>query len=319
MCSMIRGGFLNPDQRRDLTALARKGKVEHRVARRANALILLDRGMSCEEVAAVLLLDDDTVRTWHGQFERTGVKGVSDFNGGGSLAQLTEAQMAELRVWVAATLPRSTREIGAWIEQTFGVVYETRSGLIKLMNRLDLVHRKPQTISRKLSPAKQEAFIAAYEALLNTLEADEAVLFIDAVHPTHGVRPVGCWAPKEDKIAVEQASGRDRLDIHGAVDLETGQTPHDRRADGRCRQHHRPAGRHRGHVSDDAAHPRLSRQRPPSPRQAGAGMARSAGPAYQAAFRPRLLPASQSHRAIMGRHAQGRHPQPNLSDLSQLL
>lgn len=85
-------------------------------------------------------------------------------------------------------------------------------------------HRKPQSISRKLSPAKQAAFIAAYEALLNSLDADEAVLFVDAVHPTHGVRPVGCWAPKEVKIAVEQASGRDRLNIHGAIDLETGRT-----------------------------------------------------------------------------------------------
>ncbi len=50
------------------------------------------------------------------------------------------------------------------------------------------------------------------------------MLFGDAVHPTHGVRPVGCWGPKDTKIAVEQTSGRQRLNIHGAVDLETGQT-----------------------------------------------------------------------------------------------
>ena len=221
---MIHGGFLTPEQRRDLTILARKAKVEHRVARRANALVLLDRGKSCEEVAEFLLLDDDTVRTWHSEFERTGVKGISDFKGGGSSGLLTEAQMADLKAWVTETLPRSTREIGAWIEKTFGIVYETRGGLIKLLNRLGLEHRKPQTISRKLSPAKQAAFIAAYEALLNSLDADEAVLFVDAVHPTHGVRPVGCWAPKEVKLAVEQTSGRDRLNIHGAVNIETGQT-----------------------------------------------------------------------------------------------
>jgi len=53
-------------------------------------------------------------------------------------------------------------------------------------------HRKPTTVSRKLDPEKQAAFIKAYEALLNSLEADEAVLFADAVHPTHAVRPVGC-------------------------------------------------------------------------------------------------------------------------------
>ena len=85
-------------------------------------------------------------------------------------------------------------------------------------------HRKPKAISRKLDPIKQEAFIDAYEGLLNQLSADEAVVFADAVHPTHAVRPVGCWGPKETPIAVEQSNGRNRLNIHGAIDLETGRT-----------------------------------------------------------------------------------------------
>ena len=38
----------------------------------------------------------------------------------------------------------------------------------------------------------------------------------------HAVRPVGCWAPKETPIAVTQTSGRQRLNVHGAIDLETG-------------------------------------------------------------------------------------------------
>jgi hypothetical protein len=92
-------------------------------------------------------------------------------------------------------------------------------------------HRKPKAVSRKLDPAKQAAFIKAYEELLNHLADDEAVLFGDAVHPTHAVRPVGCWAPKDSKIAVVQTSGRQRLNIHPrlrggrlAIDLETGKT-----------------------------------------------------------------------------------------------
>ena len=76
----------------------------------------------------------------------------------------------------------------------------------------------------KLDPDKQAAFIKAYENLLNQLGDDEAVLFGDAVHPTHAVRPVGCWAPKEMAVAVSQSSGRQRLNIHGAIDLETGRT-----------------------------------------------------------------------------------------------
>jgi transposase len=85
-------------------------------------------------------------------------------------------------------------------------------------------HRKPKAVSSKLDPDKQRAFIEGYENLLNQIGADKAVLFGDAVHPTHAVRPVGCWAPKDTPVAVEQASSRQRLNIHGALDLETGQT-----------------------------------------------------------------------------------------------
>jgi hypothetical protein len=65
-------------------------------------------------------------------------------------------------------------------------------------------------LPRKLDPAKQQAFIAAYENLLNNLGDDEAVLFADAVHPTHEARPAGCWAPKDVKVAIEGTRGRQR-------------------------------------------------------------------------------------------------------------
>ena len=92
-------------------------------------------------------------------------------------------------------------EVGAWIEHAFGV--ESRSGLVALLHRLGMEHRRPTAVSRKLDPAKQQAFIDTYTALLKTLPDDEAVMFADAVHPTHGA--VGCWAPKEVKVAVDQA------------------------------------------------------------------------------------------------------------------
>ena len=94
-------------------------------------------------------------------------------------------------------MPRTTRQVGAWIEQHFGLVYESRSGLIALLHRLGLDYHKPNVIPRKLDEEKQKAFIASYEKLLNSLADDEAVLFADAVHPTHAARPVGCWRPSK--------------------------------------------------------------------------------------------------------------------------
>src|SRR3954471_24175414 len=103
---MIRGGFLTSEEQQDLTELARDGTVEHRLARRANALVLLDRGMSCEDVGRVLLIDDDTIRTWHRLFEEDGVDGLAGFNYGGRACQLTLEQQATLKAWVGETLPR---------------------------------------------------------------------------------------------------------------------------------------------------------------------------------------------------------------------
>src|SRR4051812_35303496 len=62
--AMIGDGFLTAEERQDLTELARDGLAEHRLARRANALVLLDRGMSCEDVGRVLLIE--TIRSGRG-------------------------------------------------------------------------------------------------------------------------------------------------------------------------------------------------------------------------------------------------------------
>ncbi len=68
--SMIRRGFLDPESRQDLIELTRDGSAEHRLSRRANALVLLDDGMSCQAVAKVLYLDDDTIRVWYRLYQR---------------------------------------------------------------------------------------------------------------------------------------------------------------------------------------------------------------------------------------------------------
>src|ERR1035437_10701350 len=131
-------------------------------------------------------------------------RGRRSFDVGGSASYLGVKQEDDLKAWVAAALPRSTRQIGAWIEKEFGLVYESRSGLIALLHRLGLEYHKPNVIPRKLNEEKQKAFIASYEKLLNSLADNEAVLFADAVHPTHAARPVGCWAPSQEKLAIEQ-------------------------------------------------------------------------------------------------------------------
>ena len=152
---MIRPGFLDIELRQNLIELARDGSAAHRLARRANALVLLDDGMSCEAIAKVLLLDDDTIRTWYRLYEGDGIEGLTNFSYEGSACQLSGEQQEKLKAWVATALPRTTRQVGAWIENEFGVVYEGRSGLIALLHRLGLEYHKPNVIPRKLDEEKQ--------------------------------------------------------------------------------------------------------------------------------------------------------------------
>src|SRR5258707_5020312 len=176
---MIRAGFLSTEDRADLISLARDGSATHRLARRANALVLLDKGWNCQEVAGALLRDDDTIRAWHNLFVADGIEGLARFEAGGSACQMSGTQLEELKAWVKATLPRSTRQIGAFVEKKFGVVYESRSGLIALLHRLELEYHKPDVIPSKLNKEKQENFIAEYDKLLNSLPDNQAALFVD--------------------------------------------------------------------------------------------------------------------------------------------
>ena len=48
-------------------------------------------------------------------------------------------------------------------------------------------------------------------------------VFLEAVYPEHQSRLAQAWFPKTQKIALKATSGRKRLNIQGALDLETFQ------------------------------------------------------------------------------------------------
>ena len=103
---MIRPGFLDSESRRDLIELARDGSAAP-LARRANALVLLDKGMSCHSIAEVLLLDGDTIRTWfqlyHDVVHRSSASTTSGGSGQSSVSQMARSSSASRTVtcWFA--------------------------------------------------------------------------------------------------------------------------------------------------------------------------------------------------------------------------
>jgi hypothetical protein len=84
---MSRPGFLDPESRQDLVELTRDGSAAHRLSRRANALVLLDDGMSCEAIAKVLFVHDDTIRDWYQRYQEDGVEGFTIFDHEGGMCR----------------------------------------------------------------------------------------------------------------------------------------------------------------------------------------------------------------------------------------
>ena len=85
--------------------------------------------MSCQSVAEVLLLDNDTIRTWYQLYQEDGIEGLASFGHEGGACRLTAQHQDKLKAWITETLPRTTRAVGAWIAGEYGIGHQTRSGL----------------------------------------------------------------------------------------------------------------------------------------------------------------------------------------------
>ncbi len=221
---MIRSKFLTARQRDELEQIVGRPSEVHGVARRANAILLLDDGWSCEQVGKALYLDDDTIRNWYKHYMSGGWDELELFDWKGGKPHLSAAQSKQLCTWLEGRLCRSTKEIRAHIEQSFDVHY-SHSGSIKLLHRLGFEYKKPKPLPRVANESAQQAFIDFYEDLLRRLPAGEAVYFADAVHPEYQVRPAYGWIKKGSNTAVKTTSGRKRVNIHGALCLENFDAP----------------------------------------------------------------------------------------------
>ena len=104
---MICSGFLSASDRKEMLCCVKSQTEEHGIARRANALLLLDDGKSCMQVAEALYLDDDTARRWYKQYQTGGWDFVVVNAWQGGQSRMTSAQEEALIAWLEARFCRS--------------------------------------------------------------------------------------------------------------------------------------------------------------------------------------------------------------------
>ncbi|MEE9271913.1 MAG: winged helix-turn-helix domain-containing protein, partial [Robiginitomaculum sp.] len=139
---MIKSGFLSRRERRELESVVRCPGEDHGIARRCNALLLLDDGKSCQQIAQYLYLDDDTIRTWYKKYAEGGFDLMASFDYKGGFSKLSVDIEAALVSWLEARVCQNVHEVRAFIWHNWQVDY-SKSGCIKLLHRLGFEYKKP--------------------------------------------------------------------------------------------------------------------------------------------------------------------------------
>jgi transposase len=120
---IIRSNFLFAANRLELERFLRRHRGEYGIARRANAILLLDKGKPCAEIAEFLYLDDDTIGGWYKVFRKKGWDALALDGWQGGQSRLTPDQEANLSAWLEGRFCRSAGEIRAFITAEFGLGY----------------------------------------------------------------------------------------------------------------------------------------------------------------------------------------------------
>ncbi len=95
----------------------------------------------------------------------------------------------------------------------------TVSGLNKWLHQSGFTYKKPKGTPHKADVNKQAEFVEHYETLKASLPADEALLFMDAVHPTQATKITSGWIRKGVDKIINTTGSRTRLNIVGAIEL----------------------------------------------------------------------------------------------------
>jgi transposase len=185
------------------------------------AVLALATGWSAEDVAEILQVEANTVRNHFKRYRQGGIGALRAIGAGigGSTCALSAKQLAILDAHLQEHLYLSAKSIAHWVEETFAVAY-TESGMTAVLHRLGYVYKKPKLVPGKADRQAQEQFLVDLDILMQNKGKDDPLYFMDAVHPQHNPVLACGWIKRGEEQEVRSNTGRRRVNINGAIDLE---------------------------------------------------------------------------------------------------
>jgi transposase len=188
---------------------------------RIKAILMLYDGYTAQEIAKVLLLNENTITGWKKRYLNR--KDAIDWLANqcvGYQGKLSACEEKALESYVETSLINDSKQIQVFIRQEFGKNY-SKSGVIELLHRLKFTYKQTTLIPSKHDPEKQAEFKRLYDEFIVNLKQDETCVFMDGVHPQHNTKCSHAWVKIGKEKQIKSNSGRRRLNIEGAYNPET--------------------------------------------------------------------------------------------------
>lgn len=205
--------FLTKSQRQELLdelSLERN----RRYAERIKTILLIDDGKQLTKIAEYLFLDEGTVRNWRKRYEEGGIEKLLNDHYMGRTALLDKEQLGLLEQHLSKRVFATTKEVIDLVEEVFGIKY-TIGGVTSLLHRMGFSYKKPKGVPAKANADEQRKFLRRYRGA----KPHGPVYFADSTHPMLNPILSSGWIKKGQDVMVKTNSGRQRVNINGAVDL----------------------------------------------------------------------------------------------------
>ena len=192
-----------------------RGLRDGRKRDRIKAILLLSEGYTSSEISKILLIDNDTVTNWKKRFDnREDIDSWLQDEYKIYEGKLTSQEEKELTEYIENNLISNSKQVIKYVRQRYQKSY-SMSGMVSLLHKLGFVYKQTTLIPSKYDAEAQKAFKEGYEKLTKELKDEEAIAFMDGVHPQHNTTSTKVWIKKGKEKQVKSNTGRSRINING--------------------------------------------------------------------------------------------------------
>jgi transposase len=185
---------------------------------------MLAVGVSIENIAISIGCCERTILNWVEIYLTKGVDALNSFNYQPKQAYLNFNQINQVVIYVSFEYPENIKKVVSYIEEKFGVSYSDEA-VRKMLEKQGLKYIRTKMVPGSTpSVETQEQFIKKFFEL--DAQPDIKVLFVDAMHLHHQNLPTSHWGDPLFPSVHETNSGRKRINILGAYDVDNHSLVH---------------------------------------------------------------------------------------------